>query len=98
MEKVAIVILNYLNYKDTIECIESIKNQTYGNLETIVVENGSTNESWKLIEDKYKGIEKIFKNSVKAQKFINILATIGTFVMILFLFLLRTNQLWIRYQ
>jgi len=46
----------------------------------------------------YKGIEKIFKNSVKAQKFINILATIGTFVMILFLFLLRTNQLWIRYQ
>jgi len=66
MEKVAIVILNYLNYKDTIECIESIKNQTYGNLETIVVENGSTNESWKLIEDKYKGIEKI--HLIKSEK------------------------------
>lgn len=46
----------------------------------------------------YTGIEKAFKNSVKAQKFVNILATIGTVSAILFLVLLRTNQLWIRYQ
>ena len=46
----------------------------------------------------YTGIEKVFKNSVKAQKFINILATIGTLLMILFLFLLKTNKLWIKYQ
>ena len=46
----------------------------------------------------YKGIEKVFKNSGKAQKFINLLATIGTFLMILFLFLLKTNNLGIRYQ
>lgn len=46
----------------------------------------------------YKGIEKAFKNRDKAQKFINILATIGTFLMILFLFLLKTNNLGIRYQ
>ena len=46
----------------------------------------------------YKGIEKAFKNSGKAQKFINLLATIGTFLMILFLFLLKTNNLGIRYQ
>lgn len=46
MEKVAVVILNYLNYKDTIECIESIKNDKYENKEVIVVENGSSNESW----------------------------------------------------
>jgi len=46
----------------------------------------------------YIGIEKAFRNSVKAQKFINILATIGTASMILFLFLLKTNQLGIRYQ
>jgi glycopeptide antibiotics resistance protein len=46
----------------------------------------------------YEGIEKVFKNSCKAQKFINILATIGTFLMILFLFLLKTNNLGIRYQ
>ena len=46
----------------------------------------------------YTGIEKVFKNSVKAQKFINILATIGTISTILFLFLLKTNKLWIKYQ
>jgi glycopeptide antibiotics resistance protein len=46
----------------------------------------------------FTGIEKVFKNSVKAHKFINILATIGTISMILFLFLLRTNRLWLRYQ
>ena len=46
----------------------------------------------------YKGIEKVFKNSGKTQKFINILATIGTILMILFLILLKTNKLWIRYQ
>ena len=46
----------------------------------------------------YEGIEKVFKNSGKAQKFINLLAAIGTFLMILFLFLLKTNHLWIRYQ
>jgi len=43
----------------------------------------------------YKGIEKVFKNSVKAQKFINIIATIGTILMILLLLLLMINNLWI---
>lgn len=46
----------------------------------------------------YIGIEKVFRNGVKAQKFINIIATIGTVSMILFLFLLKTNKLWITYQ
>lgn len=46
----------------------------------------------------YTGIEKVFENSVKAQKTINIIATIGTVSMVLFLFLLKTNRLWITYQ
>ena len=46
----------------------------------------------------YKGIETAFRNSDQAKKFVNILATIGTVLMILFLFLLKTNQLGIRYQ
>jgi glycopeptide antibiotics resistance protein len=45
-----------------------------------------------------KAIGKLFANSVKAQKFINIGATIGTAVMILLLILLKTNRLGIRYQ
>ena len=39
----------------------------------------------------YIGIEKAFRNSVKAQKFINILATIGTASMILFLFFISVH-------
>lgn len=46
----------------------------------------------------YIGIEKAVKNPVKAQKFINVIATIGTFTMIVLLFLLKTNHLGIRYQ
>ncbi|WP_315168161.1 VanZ family protein [Metaclostridioides mangenotii] len=43
----------------------------------------------------YKGIEKVFKNSDKAQKFMNIIAIIGTILMILLLLLLKINNLWI---
>jgi glycopeptide antibiotics resistance protein len=43
-------------------------------------------------------IEKVFKNSVKAQKFINIIAAIGTVLMISLLLLLKMNMLPIRYQ
>jgi glycopeptide antibiotics resistance protein len=44
----------------------------------------------------YKGIEKLFKNKVKAQNFINIIATIGTVAMALLLFWLKLNGLVIK--
>jgi glycopeptide antibiotics resistance protein len=43
-------------------------------------------------------IENFFKNSIKAQKFVNIIATIGTLLMISLLFLLKMNMLPVRYQ
>lgn len=46
----------------------------------------------------YKAIEKIFNNSAKAQKFINIIAATGTVLMIVLLLLLKLNMLPIRYQ
>ena len=46
MDKVGVVILNYLNYEDTIECIESLKKDNYDNKEIIVIDNNSKNESW----------------------------------------------------
>ena len=46
----------------------------------------------------FKAIEKAFNNSVKAQKFITIVAAIGTVIMILFLLLLKMNMLPVRYQ
>ncbi len=54
MEKIGIVILNYLNYKDTIECVESLKDETYLNKEVIIVDNGSNNESWEELNKVYK--------------------------------------------
>jgi glycopeptide antibiotics resistance protein len=46
----------------------------------------------------FKAIEQLFKNSVKAQKFINIIAAIGTVLMISLLLLLKMNMLPVRYQ
>jgi glycopeptide antibiotics resistance protein len=46
----------------------------------------------------FKAIEKLFNNSSKAQKFINIIAVIATVLMILLLILLKMNMLPVRYQ
>lgn len=46
----------------------------------------------------FAGLEKIVNNRDKAQKFINILATIGTVSIIVLLFMLKMNKLPIRYQ
>jgi glycopeptide antibiotics resistance protein len=46
----------------------------------------------------FKILEKVLGSSVKAQKFTNTIAAIGTAIMSLFLLLLKTNNLWIKYQ
>lgn len=43
--KVSIVLINYNGYRDTIECLQSLRNITYSNYEVIIVDNASTNES-----------------------------------------------------
>lgn len=60
MYKFAFVILHYLGYEDTIECVESIQNNIlYSNYEIIIVDNGSYNNSGKIIEEKYKNVNNI---------------------------------------
>jgi len=49
--KVAVIILNYNGWQDTIECLESVLRSDYPNFTTIVCDNGSTDESM----DKLKG-------------------------------------------
>jgi glycopeptide antibiotics resistance protein len=44
------------------------------------------------------GIQKAFNNTVKAQKFINVVAGIGTVLTIVFLLLLKMNLLPVKYQ
>jgi hypothetical protein len=43
--RVAIVVLNWNGWRDTIECLESIRRITYSNYWTVVVDNGSTDDS-----------------------------------------------------
>lgn len=60
MEKVVIVILNYLNYEDTIECIESLINDEYKKIEIVIVDNGSNNGSWEKLNQLYLNIKNIY--------------------------------------
>lgn len=46
----------------------------------------------------FEAIRLAFKSSVKAQKFINVMASMATVIMIVLLFLLKMNMLPIRYQ
>ncbi len=43
--KVAIIVLNWNGWQDTIECLESLQQITYPNYQIIVVDNGSTDGS-----------------------------------------------------
>lgn len=60
MDKVGIVVLNYLNYEDTIECVKSLMGLNYDNYEIVVVDNGSDNNSFKILKDEFEDIDKIY--------------------------------------
>lgn len=54
MKRVVVIILNYMNYQDTKECIDSILKQEYDNYHILVVDNGSKNESFLYLKRLYK--------------------------------------------
>lgn len=47
--EVAIIILNWNGWKDTIECLESLRQIEYSNYKVIIVDNGSKDESLDMI-------------------------------------------------
>ena len=49
--KVSIILVNYNGYRDTIECLQSLREIIYSNYEVIIVDNASTNESVRVIKD-----------------------------------------------
>ena len=51
--KVSVILLNWNGAEFTIPCVESLHVQSYANLETIVVDNGSTDNSRSLLEEKF---------------------------------------------
>lgn len=66
MKKLGIVLLNYLNYKDTLECIESILQQSYQDISIVVVDNNSNNNSFEIISDAVKIQDKV--TCIKAEE------------------------------
>lgn len=50
MMKVSIIILNWNTTKDTIECLESLKNQNYKDYEIILVDNNSRIEEYERLK------------------------------------------------
>lgn len=59
MEKIGIVILNYLNYHDTVECVDSIRQMNYKIAGIVIVDNGSYNESYSILNKIYQGDKKV---------------------------------------
>ena len=54
MDKIGIVILNYLSYWDTEECVDSILTQSYENFKIAIVDNYSENDSYEILCEKYR--------------------------------------------
>jgi GT2 family glycosyltransferase len=54
--KVAIVILNWNGLGDTLDCIESVSKQEYGNFLIILVDNGSTDGSPAIVRQRYPAV------------------------------------------
>jgi len=60
VDKVGIVVLNYLNYEDTIECVESLLDLNYDNYNIVVVDNGSDNNSFEILKNEFKESDNIY--------------------------------------
>jgi len=54
---VSILILNWNGGKDTLRAIKSALNQTYADIEIVVIDNGSTDESVDIIRKNYQNIK-----------------------------------------
>lgn len=60
--KVAIIILNWNGWRDTVECLESLYRITYPNYDVIVVDNGSKDDSVQKIKKYCEGKIKVESN------------------------------------
>ena len=51
MSKLSVVLVNYRGWRDTMECVASLRALDYAPVEVIVVENGSPDESWERLRE-----------------------------------------------
>lgn len=57
--KIGIVVLNYIKYQETINCVESILAQRNVDTSIVIVDNGSNNDSYNVLFDKYNKFKNI---------------------------------------
>lgn len=55
MDKVCIILVNYKTWRDTAECIESLLRCTAMNMQIVVVENDSPDDSWDQLQNWAQG-------------------------------------------
>lgn len=60
--KVAAIVLNWNGKEDTLECLRSLNNMDYGNVDVIVVDNGSTDGSQKAIKEEFSQVSLVELN------------------------------------
>lgn len=56
---IAVVILNYLNYEDTIACVGSIRQHDYKLSGIVIVDNGSSNGSFQQLHEEFADVPNI---------------------------------------
>lgn len=56
---VGIVVLNYLNYWDTVECVKSSLKLKSSNYKIVVVDNGSKNKSYEILKSEFANNKKV---------------------------------------
>ncbi|MHA1285315.1 MAG: glycosyltransferase family 2 protein [Promethearchaeota archaeon] len=63
----SIILVNYNNSKDTINCLKSLKNQTYQNFEILIIDNNSNDLNKNLIKKFLKkfDLNQAFKKKIK---------------------------------
>lgn len=61
-KKVSVVIVNWNGEKYLYKCIKSLLNQSYNNIEVIIIDNDSTDNSVNIIKDNFKNDVTIVRN------------------------------------
>jgi GT2 family glycosyltransferase len=60
--KVSVIIVNWNNFEDSAECLESLKCATYPNLEVVVVDNGSDADDARRLRERFGGAIGLIEN------------------------------------
>ncbi len=63
LPRVSVIIVNWNNFIDTAECVESLTKVTYPNLEIIVVDNGSQGDDAALLKQRFGDSIRLIANS-----------------------------------